>query len=83
MRLLRTNDVTRFTGLSRTTIWRLERKGEFPRRRQLTANAVGWREDEVRQWMEDLPAAVESSRGETAQPKSDSGCWHPAEASEE
>jgi len=37
-------------GLSRTTIWRMERTGCFPRRRQLSANSVAWLQSEVEQW---------------------------------
>ena len=40
------------TGLSRVTWWRMERKGEAPRRRRISANAVGWLESELREWME-------------------------------
>jgi len=39
------------TGLSRTTIWRLENRGEFPRRRRLTGNTVAWIEEEVLEWL--------------------------------
>jgi len=39
------------TGLSRTTIWRLENKEEFPRRVSLGANSVGWRLSEVKRWV--------------------------------
>ena len=40
------------TGLSRCTIWRQENEGKFPRRIKLSANAVGWRSDEVQAWMD-------------------------------
>ena len=39
------------TGLSRSTIWRLERQGAFPRHRRISRNAVAWVEDEVTEWM--------------------------------
>ncbi len=39
------------TGLSRTTLWRMENKGEFPRRVSLGENSVGWRLSEVENWM--------------------------------
>jgi prophage regulatory protein len=39
------------TGLSRSTIWRLERQGAFPRHRRISRNAVAWVEDEVAAWM--------------------------------
>jgi prophage regulatory protein len=43
--------VRNHTGLSETTIWRLERAGDFPARRQLSNNAVGWLRSEVEAWM--------------------------------
>jgi prophage regulatory protein len=39
------------TGLSRSTIWRLERQGSFPRHRRISRNVVAWVEDEVAEWM--------------------------------
>ena len=51
VRLLRFAVVRERTGLSRSTIWRLERRGEFPQHRQLSANAVGWIEDDVNDWI--------------------------------
>ena len=41
-RLLNFKEVRRLTGLSRATVWRLERDGLFPRRRQVTATKVAW-----------------------------------------
>ncbi len=38
-------------GLSRTTIWRLERDGLFPKRRLLTNKIVAWDEAEVDEWI--------------------------------
>lgn len=37
--------------LSRTTIWRLERSGLFPKRIQLTANRIGWDVEDVQRWI--------------------------------
>lgn len=51
-RLLRLRDVCHRTGLSRTTIWRLEQRGAFPSHRQISPNAVGWLEREVTDWIE-------------------------------
>jgi prophage regulatory protein len=49
--LLRLSDVVRVTRLSRSTLWRLERAGRFPPRRQLSARAVAWSEQEVNDWI--------------------------------
>jgi prophage regulatory protein len=51
-RILREPEVERLTGLSRSSRWRLEREGKFPQRLQLSQNAVGWRNSEIRAWIE-------------------------------
>ena len=51
LRLLRFPAVRHMTGLSRSTIWRLERAAAFPRHVRLSANTVAWLEDEVRDWI--------------------------------
>jgi prophage regulatory protein len=51
-RLLRFPTVRERTGLSRSTIWRLERRGEFPRHRRISANVVAWVETEVIDWIQ-------------------------------
>lgn len=54
-KMLRLPAVIEVTGLSQSTIWRREREGTFPRRRRVGPNAVAWREDEIRDWVESLP----------------------------
>lgn len=56
-KFLRFRAVHERTGLSRSTIWRLERVGAFPRHRRLSANAVGWVEEEIDGWMLSRAAA--------------------------
>jgi len=51
LRFLRFPAVRALTGLSRTTIWRLERQGDFPRHRRISRNAVAWAEHEVADWI--------------------------------
>ena len=50
-RFLREPECKRITGLSRTTRWRLERAGQFPKRRQISANVVAWLESEIDEWL--------------------------------
>ncbi len=50
-RFLREPEVRRITGLSRTTRWRMERRGEFPRKKRISKNAVAWLASEIRSWM--------------------------------
>lgn len=51
MKMLRANEVMERVGVSRTTIWRLERRGEFPPRRRITNHIVAWSEDEIEEWL--------------------------------
>jgi prophage regulatory protein len=50
-RILRSKEVCARCGLSRVTIWRMERAGRFPKRRYLTTQLVGWLEHEIDDWI--------------------------------
>lgn len=56
-RVVRLTEVLKLTGLSRATVYRLERVGTFPKRRKLTENTVGWDEAEVLAWNASRPRA--------------------------
>lgn len=65
--ILRRRDVRRVTGLSDTTIWRLENAGKFPRRIQLTEHTIGWDENAVRRWRDSRPFADDAEhKGQSA-----------------
>src|SRR5437660_12875162 len=51
VRAIRIKELQQRVGLSRTSIWRLERRGLFPRRVHLTGNAVGWIDEEIDAWL--------------------------------
>ena len=57
--LLRLPDVQRLTGLSRSSIYRLEALGKFPKRVRLSERAVAWREEELVNWNEARPQVGE------------------------
>jgi prophage regulatory protein len=52
VRVLRKRDVLSATGLSDTSVRRLEARGLFPRRVALGDNAVGWLEVEIVGWLQ-------------------------------
>ena len=54
-KVLSVRQITDATGLSPVTIWRKEKKGEFPARRQLGPRRVGWLAREVEEWLEATP----------------------------
>ena len=57
LKMLRLPEVEAATGYSRTTIWRREQAGEFPKRRRIGPHLVGWRSDEIEEWIKDRPVA--------------------------
>ena len=57
-RILRIPEVVEVTGLSRTTIWRRVKSGDFPppvRLGSLATRSVGWPESKVEGWLDSRP----------------------------
>ena len=54
-KILNVKQLSEVTGLSSVTIWRKEKKGEFPNRRQLGSRRVGWLTREIDDWLEATP----------------------------
>ena len=52
-----TAELLQVVPLSRTSVWRLESQGLFPKRRQITPQRVGWLVSEVEKWAESRPFA--------------------------
>lgn len=50
-RMLNVKQVLDRTGLSRTTIWRLEQTNQFPARRSIGPRRVAWLASEIDKWM--------------------------------
>ena len=50
-RIIRAKEVVEMTGLSRTTIWRMERNKSFPARVSLGKNSVGWKLSDIQKWL--------------------------------
>ena len=58
MRILKTNEVVKIIGLSKVTIWRMERSGTFPKRINLSDRRVGWIESEIFEWLDSRPKGI-------------------------
>jgi predicted DNA-binding transcriptional regulator AlpA len=50
-RLISFREVAQRVGLSRSSVWRMERTGQFPTRRRLSVNRVAWWESEIDEWL--------------------------------
>ena len=51
-RVIRKRELFKMIPLSDATVWRMERKGEFPKRFTLGGRAVGWFADEIDEWLD-------------------------------
>lgn len=49
-RILPWSQVKVISGLSRTTVWRLQKTGDFPASVQVSRNRVGWWQSELLDW---------------------------------
>ena len=58
--ILQRPQVLERTGLSNTTVWRLQQRGDFPKPVQLSPGRVGWHERDVDNWVQSRRA-----RGDT------------------
>lgn len=58
-RLLRLPETEQATGLKKSTIYLLMKRGEFPRCVQVTARCVAWPESRVLQWVQDRISKAE------------------------
>jgi prophage regulatory protein len=52
IRLIDAKELRKVIPFSRTTIWRLEQNGDFPKRIQLSPSRVAWVYSEVIQWID-------------------------------
>ena len=56
--------VRAITGLSRTTIWRLQKTGEFPRAVRISPGRIAWRASEVSAWLNPSAGALPAAAAE-------------------
>ena len=52
-RILRLEDVSEMTSLSKSTILRYEQEGIFPKHIQLGKRCIAWDGDEINEWIEE------------------------------
>lgn len=55
--LMRMTHVTRHTGLSRATIYRLMKDGQFPQNFLIGKSAKAWKDSDIRSWIDERASA--------------------------
>ena len=56
-KFIRRDEVYEITSIKDPQLWKLEKKGEFPRRRRLTERTVAWLSSEVTAWVDSRPTS--------------------------
>jgi prophage regulatory protein len=51
MNIIRYNQLKKILNISRSTLDRWEKSGNFPKRRILGENSIGWIESEINEWL--------------------------------
>ena len=52
IQLINKADVIKLTSLSQSTLWRLERKGQFPKKIQISTGRIAYSESQVMDWIQ-------------------------------
>ncbi|MCK9619233.1 MAG: AlpA family transcriptional regulator [Methylobacter sp.] len=59
MNILKLPRVIEKTGLSRSSVYDLKKRGLFPEAVKLSARAIGWREGDIEDWLNNRPKAAQ------------------------
>ena len=62
MQLLRLPAVLAKVGISRSTLYEMKARGDFPKPVQIGARAVGWRSTDIDSWLESRSPQGDSTR---------------------
>jgi len=57
-RFIKERECLKITGLSRTTRWRLEKNGQFPKRYKISNRLTGYKYSEIMLWLESRSCGV-------------------------
>lgn len=55
MRIIRKPELAKILGVSKQTIWRMQKRGELPSRVQISKRVVGWREQDIKEFIDTRP----------------------------
>ena len=53
-------------GVHRTTIFRMEKRGELPPRKQFNKRLIGWTEKDIQEWLESRDRDISENELEAA-----------------
>ena len=61
LRIMRLDEVKKITGLSKASIYRFEKNGDFPKKVNIGKRSVGWFENEIEDFLLSLKSNDDSN----------------------
>lgn len=55
LKIVRPKQLAELLSVSTVTVWRMEKRGELPRRKQISSRTVGWLESDIKEWLDNRP----------------------------
>ncbi len=52
LQVIRTVELANILGVSKQTLWRMEKRGDLPRKVSISERAVGWLKSDIEAWLE-------------------------------
>ncbi|WP_417437245.1 helix-turn-helix transcriptional regulator [Idiomarina abyssalis] len=56
-KILKHSDLAKLLAVSESTLFRMRKDKSFPKPKQIHKRCVGWLQDDIHQWINDLPPA--------------------------
>ncbi|MCA1753449.1 MAG: AlpA family phage regulatory protein [Spirochaeta sp.] len=63
-KIIRPFQLAEMLGVHRTTVHRMEKRGDLPKRRQFSKRLFGWTEKELQEWLESSQTDVRELEGQ-------------------
>ena len=57
LQIIRPKELAELLSISTVTLWRMEKRGELPKRKQISSRTVGWLESDIKEWLDNRPDA--------------------------
>jgi predicted DNA-binding transcriptional regulator AlpA len=57
LKIVRPAELAESLSVSKVTLWRMQKRGELPPKRQISSGVVGWLYSDLEEWLKERPLA--------------------------